>query len=307
MARILIVEDDTRTADFIANHLKVAGHESATVTDSDKAVDAARRGEAELIILDVMMPGASGFEVCRRVRGDADLCTTPILMLSAMAGEEEVMHGLAQGADDYVTKPFGVQNLVQRVEALLQANANVNILDEATELPGANAIKREVQKRITRHEVFSLLSAELVRLREFAHKCGEDPRQRAIRYLSRALKKCGKADDPASFLAGHMGGGYFVVVIRPDWVQEYCERVQAMWQSHVATVYERAGFGQAYQAALAERGGPGGVPLIDVLLCATTRTRKGTLSSQELFEILMKIRGGALAANEAGVHVDRRS
>ena len=307
MARILIVEDDAQTANFIAGHLKVAGHKYAVVTNSDKAVQAARKGAADLIVLDVMMPGTSGFEVCRRIRSDAELYTIPILILSAMSGEEEVMHGLAQGADDYVTKPFEVQNLMQRIEALLQANSDVDVLDGATSLPSANAIKREVQKRVSRHEVFSLVSAELVRLREFAYKCGDVARQKAIRHMARTLTKCGKEGDPVNFMVGHMGGGYFVAIINPDWTDEYCRRVRAMCDRHLDTIYKSAGLGQAYQAALKEKDPQRSLPLLEVLVCATTSNRKDTLSSQGLFEVLMKIRSTALATCRHGIHMDRRA
>ncbi len=98
MARILIVEDDSRTAEFVGSHLRATGHDCLVAQTGIEALNIARNNGVDLLVLDVMLPGgASGFEVCRRVRSDPNLYTMPILLLSAMSGDEEILHGLAQG------------------------------------------------------------------------------------------------------------------------------------------------------------------------------------------------------------------
>ena len=166
MARILLVDDDARTAQFIRDHFRNAGHECLVTDRGEKVLDIARSNSIDLLVLDIMLPGGtSGFEVCRRVRADSELYTMPVLMLSAMSADEEVVHGLAQGADDYITKPFDIQNLLQHSEALIRANSDTRALDELTTLPNGNAIKREVQRRVSRQELFALASVELLNLR----------------------------------------------------------------------------------------------------------------------------------------------
>ncbi len=308
MAKILIVDDDIRTAEFISQSLQAAGHECAVTRKGEESLHMAKAGPIDLLVLDVMLPGGvSGFEVCRRFRADSDLYTLPILLLSAMAGEEEVMHGLAQGADDYVTKPFAVPNLVQRVEALLRASADAQNLDEMTSLPCTQSIKREVQKRISRHEIFALVCVELVRLREFAYKCGAEARKKAIRHLARTLRLCGQEMGSDDFMVGHMGGGYFVCILNTERAEKYCDYIMQTWKAHLPSLYESVGFGRAYQDVTGDSGTVRNLPLLDLLICVTTRLRKETLSSQELFEILMKIRSNALAKNQAGLYFDRRA
>ena len=116
--KILIVEDDPNILLGLETILKGEGFEVAVCNRGDKALDAATKHQPALIVLDVMLPGANGFEICKQVRGRK--ITTPILMLTAKGQELDKVIGLDSGADDYVTKPFGVRELVARIHALLR-------------------------------------------------------------------------------------------------------------------------------------------------------------------------------------------
>ncbi len=120
MSRILVVEDDADIASLIVHYLGPAGHDSEVVANGSDAVAAARRHPPDLIILDRMLPGLDGLEICRALRADTDLGTVPILMLTARAEEIDRIAGFETGADDYVTKPFSPKELVARIGALLR-------------------------------------------------------------------------------------------------------------------------------------------------------------------------------------------
>jgi DNA-binding response OmpR family regulator len=117
-AKILIVEDDPHILLGLEEILKGEGHEVAVCPRGDQALDAAAKHRPSLIVLDVMLPGLSGYEVCKQLR--ARKISTPILMLTAKGQEMDKVIGLDLGADDYVTKPFGVRELVARIHALLR-------------------------------------------------------------------------------------------------------------------------------------------------------------------------------------------
>ncbi|MFN8075311.1 MAG: response regulator transcription factor [Kineosporiaceae bacterium] len=116
-ARLLVVEDDRMIADAIAARLASEGHRVDAVHDGLSAVNAARRVRYDVIVLDVMLPGLDGLEVCRRVQREYPV---PVLMLTARAEEVDRLAGLAVGADDYLTKPFSPRELSARVAALLR-------------------------------------------------------------------------------------------------------------------------------------------------------------------------------------------
>jgi DNA-binding response OmpR family regulator len=120
MNRILVVEDDRDIADLIVHYLANAGHEAQVLTNGAEAMGAARRTPPDVLILDRMLPGADGLEICRAMRGDPATAGIPIIMLTARAEESDRIVGLELGADDYVTKPFSPKELVARVNALLR-------------------------------------------------------------------------------------------------------------------------------------------------------------------------------------------
>ena len=118
MARILVVEDEPGIALGLEDDLKIEGYEVEVAVDGITALRRARELAFDLIVLDVILPGKDGFDVCRELRRGG--CRTPILMLTAKTQEAEKVLGLELGADDYVTKPFGTRELRARIKALLR-------------------------------------------------------------------------------------------------------------------------------------------------------------------------------------------
>jgi two-component system response regulator BaeR len=115
--RILIVEDDVKIADMVANYLHMHDFGTTTVGDGQEAVDAVRTGSHALMLLDLMLPGLDGVAVCREVR---QFSAIPIIMVTARIDEIDRLLGLETGADDYVCKPFSPREVVARVKALLR-------------------------------------------------------------------------------------------------------------------------------------------------------------------------------------------
>ena len=115
--KILIVEDEVSLQETLSYNLRKQGYEVETVGDGPSALEAARRLKPELILLDIMLPGMDGFEVCRILRNEM---STPVLMLTARDDEIDRVVGLEVGADDYLTKPFSMRELIARVKAMLR-------------------------------------------------------------------------------------------------------------------------------------------------------------------------------------------
>jgi two-component system OmpR family response regulator len=122
--KILIVEDDRNLLDSLTYNLRQEGYEVVTAADGAEALDVARREKPNLVILDLMLPKMSGFEVCRVLRKET---TVPILMLTAKVEETDKIVGLEIGADDYMTKPFSLRELLARVRAMLRRAKTVEI------------------------------------------------------------------------------------------------------------------------------------------------------------------------------------
>ena len=123
--RVLVVEDDPVINDAVTRRLAAEGYDVTQAWDGPAAVAAATDGRPDVVVLDVMLPGVDGLEVCRQVQATVPV---PVLMLTARDDESDILAGLAVGADDYLTKPFGMRELVARIGALLRRVERAGVL-----------------------------------------------------------------------------------------------------------------------------------------------------------------------------------
>ena len=162
----MIVEDEPDIAELVRYHLEKAGLPARIVADGKQALELIARAQPDLIVLDLMLPGMDGLEVCRRLRASQSTRTIPVIMLTARAEEVDRVLGLEMGADDYVPKPFSPRELVARIKAVLRRAAP---LPEPSEAPVAVG---SLRLDPVRHEVMKsgepvALSAMEFRLLEF--------------------------------------------------------------------------------------------------------------------------------------------
>src|SRR5262245_59202718 len=168
--RILVVEDDTAIAELVRYNLEAEGLQCTIATTGEEAELLVAEDRFDLIVLDWMLPGLSGIELCQRLRRREDLHEVPILMLTARGEEGDRVRGLATGADDYVVKPFSVVELVARVKALLRRSSPDRIIDV---LRAGDIVLNRTQHRVTRRErEVQLGPTEFRLLAFFMENCG---------------------------------------------------------------------------------------------------------------------------------------
>lgn len=148
LRKILVVEDDATLLDVLKYNLEKEGYLVITAADGAQALESARAERPDLIILDIMLPGLSGFEVCRILRKEM---IVPILMLTAKTEEVDKIVGLEIGADDYMTKPFSMRELLARIRAMLR-RAEIGRLEPAGDQQRLKAGDLEID--VARHQVF---------------------------------------------------------------------------------------------------------------------------------------------------------
>jgi DNA-binding response OmpR family regulator len=142
VARVLVVDDDHTVREVVVSYLRAAGHDVAEAADGSAALQAMQQLPADLVVLDLMLPGIDGLEVCRTLRETSDV---PVIMLTALGSETDRVVGLERGADDYVTKPFSPRELVLRVDSVLRRS----IVDQAP--PPATLVDGDLTVDAARH------------------------------------------------------------------------------------------------------------------------------------------------------------
>jgi two-component system phosphate regulon response regulator PhoB len=165
---VLVIDDEPELAKLVDYNLTKAGYLVLTARDGEAGLAAARRHSPDLVILDVMMPGLDGWEVCKRLRAEPSTAGTPVLMLTAKAEEADRVLGLELGADDYLVKPFGIRELAARVKALLRRAEGASTSPEVIKVGKividagrrtVNAGGKDVELTTTEFEILRALAA----------------------------------------------------------------------------------------------------------------------------------------------------
>ncbi len=168
-ARILIVDDEATVREMVGFNLRADGHEVTFAGDGNEALAVARDTQPDLIVLDVMLPGRDGFDVCRTLRNESNV---PILLLSARGEEVDRVVGLEIGADDYLSKPFAMRELVARVRAMLRRqrmSREAEPVNDAGPSPSTRSlVVGDVTVDVARHEAFVAGNPVRLTAKEFA-------------------------------------------------------------------------------------------------------------------------------------------
>ena len=170
MTRVLVVEDDAAILKGLTDNLEAESYDVLTAMDGEAGYALLEKEEPDLVILDLMLPKLSGYEICQRARSEG--MTVPILMLTARGTESDRVHGLDLGADDYVTKPFSVRELLARVRALLRRGQSADAVPDELEFDDVVVNFRSFEAR-KGGEVIKLTRKEFGTLRFLAGRRGE--------------------------------------------------------------------------------------------------------------------------------------
>jgi DNA-binding response OmpR family regulator len=235
-SKILIVEDDLDIAEMLNAYFRVQGYEVFTVNWGEDGVRAAQTVLPNLIILDIRLPDIDGFEVARKVRQDRRTNEIPIIFLTEKRERSDILQGLEVGADDYITKPFDVQELRLRVRNSLKRVSQASLTNPVSGLP-ESALVDEKLSEVVHKSGLSLLHISIANLQVFREAYGfvaSDDVLRAISLMiSNALKETGSADD---FL-GHISPSDFVVVLSPETRPAFQEKINSRLQQSLDYFY----------------------------------------------------------------------
>lgn len=244
--KILIIDDSELMVKVTTDILTEKGYE---VVSANNGVDGIKKVMAEkpdLVLLDVVMPGINGFEVCKMLRQDESNNLMPIIMLTAQGNEEDKLTGLELGADDYITKPFNTRELISRVKnTLLRIDRN-RWANPLTGLPGNTEIQSEINRRIAKEMQFSVLYLDVDNFKAYNDAYGFARGDTAIKLIADLLVDVVRYFGSPSDFIGHIGGDDFVLITSPDLADTLCENIIKAFDERAPELYseedKKAGF-----------------------------------------------------------------
>ena len=219
---------------MVRDLLESSGHEIGLAVDGPSALEAVKAREPDLLILDLNMPGLSGYDVCRAVKRDPGTSRVPILMLTAQSDVEHKLEGFEAGADDYLPKPFDARELRARVGALLRLVRREADRNPTSGLPGGHAIEEELHARVAKKATFGVCYIDLDNFKPFADHYGFAVADNVIRDTGDAIRMAVSAVGSPTDFVGHIGGDDFIVMTEVDRADEVARECAARFREVVA-------------------------------------------------------------------------
>ena len=237
-ARILVVDDEPPIREILKFQLENAGFQVVCAENGQEGLKIVEHDPPDLVLLDLMIPEMDGYEVCRRLKSTYGSQHIPVIILTARGELNEKLKGLENGANDYVTKPFSMPELLMRVQNVLawsQAQREANPL---TGLPGNVSIERELTERIESQTPFAFIYTDIDNFKAFndyyGYAKGDEAIKATARILTNAVAEHGNEDD----FVGHVGGDDFVAMTTPDCADTIARHVIEDFQSSARELFE---------------------------------------------------------------------
>jgi diguanylate cyclase (GGDEF)-like protein len=304
---ILIVDDEPAVAELVCINLEAEGYDCHVASRGDDAIQLALDLRPDLVILDLMLPGVDGVEVCRQLRKDPRTATVGIIMLTARSLPKDRISGLEAGADDYVDKPFDVDELVARVHTSLRRARHLRATSPLTGLPGNFEIEARLDSKLADGVDFALLHVDLDGFKSYNDHYGFLRGDRAIVLTSRVIAQAVEAvEDPDSFV-GHIGGDDFVVVCTVDRAEDMARMIVTRFDDQVDDLYDAEDRAVGF-IELADRAGQlHRRPFLSVSIGIASSNVRPFVSSAEVAAVAVELKRFAKAAHGSAWRIDRRN
>lgn len=251
--RLLIVEDDTDISNMLTIFFNSMNFEVDTALRGSAALDKTRANLPHLIILDIMLPDIDGFEVCKALRTNIRTSHVPIIFLTQKDERSDKLAGLELGADDYITKPFDIDELRLRVARAITRSEQQNLTDPQSGLPSGRLIEDHL-RRIIRQQNWALMDMRINNYEPFKETYGFVAGGDVLRFVAMIINEV--LDDlgtPNDFV-GHAGGDNFIIVTAQSSAAEIRQKLKARFAQEVLSHYS---FMDREQGYILSSGGPG--------------------------------------------------
>jgi len=287
--RLLIVEDEPDISNMLRIYFSGQDYEVDTALRGKEALEMTRQKLPHLIILDIMLPDIDGFEVCKILRTNVRTSHVPIIFLTQKDERSDKLQGLELGADDYITKPFDIEELRLRVQRGITRAEQQSLTDPRSGLPSGRLIEEQL-RRIIRTKGWTLLD---IRIKDFdtfvdvyGFVAGDNVLRFAAMLLSEIVDEFGTPDD----FIGHAGGDNFIVITIEEATSSINERIKKRFSDGVLSHYSFTDREQGYIVAKGSDGRDQKVSLMTIAIGEATSTQYEYTDIREITEVAAEAR-----------------
>ncbi len=284
-ARLLIVEDDHDISNMLRIYFTAQGYDVDTALRGMDALEKTRTVMPHLIVLDIMLPDIDGYEVCRNLRVNTRTSHIPVIFLTQKDERSDRLQGLELGADNYITKPFDIEELKLYVQNAIARSERESLTDPQTGLPAGRLIEDELRKVIRQRKGWSFIDVRINYFEPFKDVYGFIAANDVLRFtamlIGEVMDELGTQND----FVGHAGGDNFVIITTEEASPLIRQRLKSRFKEEVLTHYNFMDRQQGYILAPDETGKPQPTPLMTLAMGAVSPSTHSFADIREITEL----------------------
>ncbi len=288
-ARLLVVEDDNDISNMLKIYFNSLGYDVDVAPRGSEALDKTHTVLPHLIVLDIMLPDIDGYEVCRRLRQSTRTSHIPVIFLTQKDERSDKLQGLELGADDYITKPFDIEELKLRVQGAIRRSEREALTDPRSGLPAGRLIEEQLRATI-RKSGWAYMDIRINFFDQFKDVYGfvaaDDVLRFAAMLMSEVVDELGS---PSDFI-GHAGGDNFVVITSDESSEKIRARLKARFAEEVLTHYNFMDRQQGFIMAANAEGQMEKTPLMTLSIGIVTPKQQSFADIREITELAADVR-----------------
>ena len=294
-ARLLVVEDDIDIGNMLKIYFSGMDFDVDVAVRGSDALEKTKQVLPHLIVLDIMLPDIDGYEVCRNLRTNMRTSHIPVIFLTQKDERSDKLQGLELGADDYITKPFDIEELKLRVQGAIKRSERESLTDPRSGLPAGRLIEEQL-RRIIREKGWALLDAGIYNFDSFKDVYGFVAADDVLRFTSLMIGEVVDEVGNLSDFIGHAGGDNFIIITTEEKAEAIKARLKERFDKEVQTHYNFMDRQQGFVQSPAADGTTVKVPFMNMLIGVVSPSQHSFADIREITELSAEARRQDVAA-----------